>query len=476
MLTNMKYKNLFMKKILIKTLIIITLFVVVFLLFYSKYYNEKQNSIVLKTQYTYSVRIDQDGNVIKDEDNVETTQLADSANKDGNSQSFSDLGLETIAKIWITQFTNQFQQNYLSNLKSIKDVVISKIEVLNSEENIVLIVFACEPRSNIADYFTSWNGYKTEGRLECEWVVQFEIEDLYDNTARIFAKSIQLPEDYGLATSKSTSPELNTKAVAAANQAKINDKLYTYEIKNNKLTVTYDGGEKWSTVPVDTNNLHYMDTEKTKLLEGSFQVGLEKSAFLYGGNVVAGKSVPLTVIYSDNKGNSWTSATLTDIVGITFYYINFTDAKNGVAVIAYNQNNHEENSMILITQDGGETWRKNNNGKIFNIVRSALFVDNNVGFINYEYQNGMESNLYMTTDGGESFTPVILNAQQFEDPSTKLSWNSVYKDIQLPYLNDQGYLILLVTQGKNGDYNGGDSVAKYESTDNGRSWKYMGEE
>ena len=43
-------------------------------------------------------------------------------------------------------------------------------------------------------------------------------------------------------------------------------------------------------------------------------------------------------------------------------------------------------------------------------------------------------------------------------------------------MNDDGLLTLIVTQGISGDYNGGDTVAKYQSSDNGSTWKYIGEE
>ena len=263
------------KRIIFGVLILAAFLLVVFLLFYSQYYKEKQDSIVLNTQYTFSVRIDSEGNVIEDDQSIENSSKA------GENIEFGNVGIEQIAQIWIKQFTGQFEQKYISMSKSISGVNVSKVQVLNSNENNVLVAFSCEPRSNGTDYFSSWDGYMTEGKLVCEWVIQFQIEDLYDNTARIFAKSVQLPQDYGLSTStyNSANTEKQTKANATASKDASGSNLYTYEIKDQKLEVTFNGGEKWSAVPVDISNLSPNTTDNTTLPDGSYQVGLEKSAF-----------------------------------------------------------------------------------------------------------------------------------------------------------------------------------------------------
>jgi len=459
------------KRIIFGVLILAAFLLVVFLLFYSQYYKEKQDSIVLNTQYTFSVRIDSEGNVIKDDQSI------DNSNESAKNIEFGNVGIEQIAQIWIEQFTNQFEQKYLSMSKSITGVDISKVQVLSSDENNVLIAFSCEPRSNVTDYFSSWDGYMAEGKLVCEWVIQFQVEDLYDNTARIFAKSIQLPQAYGLTTStfQSTSAEKQTKSSASDGQNDSGSNLYKYEIKDQKLEVTFNGGEKWSAVPVDISNLTTNSSDKTTLPDGSYQVGLEKSAFLYGGNTVSGKVVPLTIIYTNDKGANWTSALISDITGVNFYYVDFINEKEGFVVVAYNKKDNEETTMIMKTTDGGESWTKVGSGQIDNIISGVSFIDSKIGYIGYEYLTGMESNLYRTTDGGVTFTPVILGSQQFEDANTKLIWNSIYKDIQVPTINDEGILTLIVTQGSGGDYNGGDTVAKYQSSDSGSTWKFMGE-
>lgn len=458
------------KGIISKILILATFLGVIFFVWNSNYYKKKQNEIVLKTQYTFCVRIDKDGNVLEDDENIGAAEEAKTETETG----FGNLSLEEISKIWITKFTSQFEQKYVPRTKSLENVEISKTAVLNQTQNIVLVAFTGEPQSNNNDYFSSWEGYMSEGKMVCEWVIQFEIEDLYDNTARIYAKSIQVPASYGQATSKEKETQTE-KATEDANKPSESN-LYTYKIEGGKLSVTYDGGEKWTAVPVDFSELLPDKNEQNILTQGSYKVGLEKTAFLYGGYEVSGQAVPLTVIYSDDKGANWTSAVVSDAVGVIYSYVNFFNAKDGVIVVGYDKLVNQEESMILKTSDGGESWTRVGQGPVNNIISGVNFIDANTGYIGYEYVDGMESNLYVTTNGGTNFTPVILENQKFEDENTTFVWKSVYKDLKVPTLDSESVLTLMVTQGKNGTYNGGDTVAKFQSNDFGATWQYKGEE
>lgn len=462
-----KLENTFeVKKIGLKILILISFLAVVFLIGYSKYYNDRQNDLVLKTQYTFYTRIDTAGNVI-----AEDETLKDSLELK-NESNFLSLGIGEIAKIWITEFTGQFEQKYVANAKALKNVKISKIEVLNATENIVLVEFSCEPLNEDTEYFASWGGYMAEGKMVCEWVIKFEVEDLYDNTAKIYSNKIQMAEEYGLATYNEQKKVTET---TAADKTATNG-LYIYQIKNSKLSVSYDGGEKWVSVPVDLGYVFAGKTSKTVLADKTYEIGLDKTVFLYGGNTESGQTVPLTVIYSNDKGVNWTSTLVSEVMNVDFSYIHFMDQKEGFIVVGYNQTAKQEKAMIFRTGDGGESWLSAGNSPTTGIIEGAIFIDDSIGYIVSKYTEGMESNIYITTDGGVNYAPFTLGPQQFEDTSTKLEWSSVYKDYQLPTVDEDGVITLIVAQSSTGDYNGGDTVAKYQSTDNGATWKYIGEE
>lgn len=49
----------------------------------------------------------------------------------------------------------------------------------------------------------------------------------------------------------------------------------------------------------------------------------EKTAFVYGGKTANSTKVPVTVIYSDDKGENWTTCELDNIYNADYYYVKF---------------------------------------------------------------------------------------------------------------------------------------------------------
>ena len=128
---------------------------------------------------------------------------------------------------------------------------------------------------------------------------------------------------------------------------------------------------------------------------------------------------------------------------------------------------------IKKTTDGGKTWQIVFNGfgnegeKVFKRGSIIKFIDENLGFITMPDANGYTSELYITKDGGVSFTR--MNVQQTEEDS------SIYDYYELPEQDNDGTLTLEVGQGSDGDYEGGNSKIYY-SNDNGNTWSYKGVE
>ena len=58
----------------------------------------------------------------------------------------------------------------------------------------------------------------------------------------------------------------------------------------------------------------------------------EKTAFVYGGKTVNNTKIPVTVVYSDDKGENWTTCELDKIYTADYYYVKFFDSDNGVIV------------------------------------------------------------------------------------------------------------------------------------------------
>ena len=215
------------------------------------------------------------------------------------------------------------------------------------------------------------------GVLKCEWVMSFNLEDNGDGTATIYVESVMTPEDYGLHQYNS-----QIKAnVSTENNNQETNNLTDYEIKNSSIYVTYDGGVKYTTVPIEIDSLVYQDNSSTKLKTGSYVVNTFKTAFLYGGkSSTDSKKNPLTLMYSDDNGGNWVTSEIAQIYNADYYYVNFFDELNGIIVVGYDKDKVNESSRIYSTSDGGETWNNAGSGPASDIIKGVLFIDENVGF------------------------------------------------------------------------------------------------
>ena len=100
--------------------------------------------------------------------------------------------------------------------------------------------------------------------------------------------------------------------------------------------------------------------------------------------------------------------------------------------------------------------------------------DENVGFLVNPVSAGEKAILYKTTDGMKTFSEVQIPAQTLEDTTLNLNWQDVYDTPEMPYINENNELILVVGQGSDGDYNGGTKAA-YKSNDMGDTWTFIEE-
>ncbi len=128
-------------------------------------------------------------------------------------------------------------------------------------------------------------------------------------------------------------------------------------------------------------------------------------------------------------------------------------------------------------------------GPTNNTIKGVLYVDPNIGYFCYDYVNGLDSNLYFTKDGSSSFSKVQFEAHELNGTTSAtqdadgnqqgstdtLQWSDVYKEALVPMYDDDGILTVYLSQGSNGVYNNGKTAAKYQTTDNGNTWKYIGQ-
>ena len=94
-------------------------------------------------------------------------------------------------------------------------------------------------------------------------------------------------------------------------------------------------------------------------------------------------------MYSDDKGGNWVTSEIAQIYNADYYYVNFFDELNGIIVVGYDKDKVNESSRIYSTSDGGETWNNAGSGPASDIIKGVLFIDENVGFLCYDYKDGM---------------------------------------------------------------------------------------
>lgn len=206
-------------------------------------------------------------------------------------------------------------------------------------------------------------------------------------------------------------------------------------------------------------------------------ISTTKTAVMYGGKSDSGEEVPVTLLYTNNMGEEWITCEIDQIYTADYMYVEFFDEKLGVIVVGYDKTGSYGSSRIYSTIDGGLTWNVVGTGPATGIIKGVKFIDENNGFVCYKHIEGMDSNMYLTRDGGKTFSKIIFEAQKLEGVSTEsqLRWNQVFKEAQVPKYNKNGALVVNVTQGEEAVLNNGNIIARYQSTDKGSTWEYIGQ-
>lgn len=126
------------------------------------------------------------------------------------------------------------------------------------------------------------------------------------------------------------------------------------------------------------------------------------------------------------------------------------------------------------TLDGGETWEVFNPDPFLGSIgvsTGITFIDEEIGFIGLSHSGGSYADLYRTVDGGLTFEQVTLPI--VEVPLTDDEKYAAFDFPEMPYEENEK-LYMLVNQGQDGDYNGGNKLLLL-SEDNGESWEFAEE-
>ena len=220
-----------------------------------------------------------------------------------------------------------------------------------------------------------------------------------------------------------------------------------FKIQNGILYVSLDGKDVIE-VPGDFSNMQ--DSYK----ENNYQISEEKIIFYY---IEDDKRY---LVYSDDKGENWNTTEIENnstIEGVQFinskigYMLKFEDVALGGQAFG----------ELCKTEDGGLTWINifygiGDEEKIFRTSTQFKFVNEKVGFLSMPSVGGEKSTMYITRDGGYNFEELVVAS------------SDIYDYYNLPTV-ENGTIYMKISQGSDGDYNGGD-YKTYCSNDNGENW------
>lgn len=237
----------------------------------------------------------------------------------------------------------------------------------------------------------------------------------------------------------------------------------TYMIRDEKLYVTYDGGEKFVEVPegyekvcAQSNSIY-----REWLPDNSYVVTPEFTAFL------AYEDSKAILLYSEDMGKTWKESEIFQGFAANCF-VSKTEHTCFVS-FAVDRAGGSDYYTIMKSSDM-RTWTKVE----FDDVPASNFTvvywaDDNTGYVAKKNQEG---SFFLTVDGGKTFTNV-----EYPVPDTivdDLGFNP-FDEVEKMYQKD-GKIYMVVGQGDDGDYarNGELVKALYESTD-GKSFTFKGE-
>lgn len=126
----------------------------------------------------------------------------------------------------------------------------------------------------------------------------------------------------------------------------------------------------------------------------------------------------------------------------------------------------QESSHVFLTHDGGESWEETNNYGVTRLISDGGFVDESTGFLSFGTINPEEPDLYVTQDAGDTWSKATINIPE--------KYHQIFVSAETP-VKGGGYLTVLVNQGPNGDYKGGQVKGNFISKDNGKTWGFQKE-
>ncbi|WP_404331809.1 WD40/YVTN/BNR-like repeat-containing protein [Mesobacillus maritimus] len=366
-----------------------------------------------------------------------------------------DTKLETIAyRLWYDLMANFKDSGQLTHAS------FTRFQFLEGDDEAfkVAVIFQVQLGEDVQK--TNW-GKVEEDRFLRGMVWELNIKKAEDRTYTL--ETIEkLTDPYvGLPPVQDSEDYRNEVGIPEVNEE------HRYEIVDGRLKVTYNNGGDWVEVPVNIEELFEGDYNGTtsELIDGSYVIHPERTAFVIGGNET------VRVLLSTDQGSTWEEVFVTDeLPGVRLRYLGFTSEQDGYLIVTGYRTMSSEGHVVFKTNDGGQSWYKIESvTETMSLVTDAGFINNEIGFLSFGSFNweGQPPRpwLYRTGDGGNTWEEVAVPIPD--------EYKGYFTEAEVPVFNeDQG--TLLVNQGPNGDYLGGNLLAKFTSEDKGKTWTFAG--
>lgn len=239
----------------------------------------------------------------------------------------------------------------------------------------------------------------------------------------------------------------------------------SYSLQYDELHVTHNSGGDWTKVPVEKAQLFRGEYSgnKQRLIENSYLLMEERTSFIFSEGDEVGES--LFIMQTLDQGETWEKISVGGpFPSLRFRKIDFVNADFGYVIVTGERTMSFEASYVFVTKDGGQHWEETNHPATNSIMEGGIFLDESQGFLSFGGFTPQVPQLYVTQDGGESWTESIIHVPE--------EYIEIFIVAETPEKEDE-LLTVLLNQGTNGDYKGGEVKGKFISEDEGQTWEFV---
>jgi hypothetical protein len=257
-----------------------------------------------------------------------------------------------------------------------------------------------------------------------------------------------------------TAPETKADALWPVNHDTV-----SYTLQNHAIHITFNKGHNWIKVPVETDALFggEYNGNREELIEGSYILTQNRAGFLTFDEA-DGENTKVVFTWTPDQGKTWRKSVVTGYFpSLRFRKVAFINAQSGYVILSGDRTMSQEVSRVYLTHNGGQSWKNVSDPGGTRLISDGGFVNASTGFLSYGTINPEKPDLYVTRDGGKSWEKASIHIPE--------KYQKIFVTAEVPKIEGD-HLSVLVSQGPNGDYQGGKLKGKFISKDNGRTWTF----